>query len=60
MAADDDVNTGMIPANIWSILNVVLGRLLIANDFITVGLNETLIADFIGMLADSDSAVRKA
>lgn len=57
MAADEEVNTGMIPANIWSVLNVVLGRLLIANDFITVGLNETLIADLIGMLADSDSAV---
>ena len=52
MAADEEVNTGMIPANIWSVLNVVLGRLLIANDFITVGLNETLIADLIGMLAD--------
>ncbi len=59
IAADDDeeVNTGLIPANIWSILNIVLGRLLIANDFITVGFNETLIADLIGMLADSDSEV---
>lgn len=56
-ADDEEVNTGLIPANIWSVLNVVLGRLLIANDFITVGLNETLIADLIGMLADSDSAV---
>ena len=57
MAADEEVNTGMIPANIWSVLNVVLGRLLIANDFITVGLNETLVADLIGMLAESDSEI---
>ena len=57
-ALDDEiVNTGMLPEGIWGTLNVLLGRLLLSSDFITVGLNESLLADLLKILINSDSEI---
>ena len=54
-AADNEADTGMIPENIWGILNMLIGRLLIARDFITVGLNENLLSEIFVNLSSVDS-----
>ncbi|MEG1529532.1 MAG: hypothetical protein RR405_04175, partial [Clostridia bacterium] len=48
---NEDANTGLLPANIWSIMNLILGRLLIANDFLTIGLNENILSALVLMFA---------
>ncbi|MDE7372763.1 MAG: hypothetical protein K2N18_01740, partial [Clostridia bacterium] len=49
----DENNYGLIPENIWGTLNMLIGRLLIAGDFMTIGLNEALLSDLVAAFANS-------
>ncbi len=51
---DVTVDTGILPSNIWDIINLILGRFLFANDFLSIGLNENLLADIVDMFMESD------
>ena len=42
-----DANVGIVPENIWGILDLLLGQVLFANDMLSVGLTETILAGLI-------------
>ena len=53
VSADDDdalKSTGILPENIWTIVNAIIGRLLVAEDFVTIGLDENLMNGVIRLL----------
>ena len=43
----EDANVGIVPENIWGILDLLLGQVLFANDMLSVGLTETILAGLI-------------
>ena len=43
----EDSNVGIVPENIWGILDLLLGQVLFANDMLSVGLTETILAGLI-------------
>lgn len=45
-----DANTGIVPEDVWGILNLILSQVLFANDMISVGLAENLLAGLIEAL----------
>lgn len=50
-----DANTGILPEAVWGVLDLILGRLLFANDMLSVGLTEDLLANIIdNFLPDFD------
>lgn len=56
-AASPEVNaaggkdTGILPENVWDILNMLLGQIMIADDTISVGLAETVLANLVEYFA---------
>lgn len=50
-----DANTGILPEAVWGVLDLILGQLLFANDMLSVGLTEDLLANIIdNFLPDFD------
>lgn len=50
-----DANTGILPEAVWGVLDIILGQLLFANDMLSVGLTEDLLANIIdNFLPDFD------
>ena len=47
-----DANTGILPENVWGILDAILGQLLIANDMLSIGLAEAVLGNLIRMFTD--------
>lgn len=45
-----DANTGMVPEDIWGILDLLLGQVLFASDMISVGITEDILAGLIEAL----------
>ncbi|MDE6059947.1 MAG: hypothetical protein K2G31_00515, partial [Clostridia bacterium] len=56
-SADEDVNYGILPESIWGILDMLVGRLLFARDFLTIGLREDLLSKIFVSLSDVDPAL---
>ncbi|MBO5655028.1 MAG: hypothetical protein J6S32_03235, partial [Clostridia bacterium] len=48
-----DSNTGIIPEDIFGIVEMVLGQVLFGHDIIAVGLKYNLLVDLVGMLAEN-------
>lgn len=46
----DDATTGLIPEDIWGVLNLLVGQVLFAGDMISVGITENLLAGLIKAL----------
>lgn len=46
----DDATTGLIPEDIWGVLNLLVGQVLFAGDMISVGITENLLAGLIEAL----------
>ncbi|MDE5601332.1 MAG: hypothetical protein K2J16_02420, partial [Clostridia bacterium] len=59
-SADDDVNYGILPEGIWGILDMLVGRLLFARDFLTVGLREDLLSKIFVSLSNVDPALSES
>lgn len=50
-----DANTGILPEAVWGVLDLILGQLLFANDMLSVGPTEDLLANIIdNFLPDFD------
>ena len=47
----NNVSTGLLPENIFDIINIILGQVLFGHDIIAVGLNDKLLVDLVKMLA---------
>lgn len=45
-----DATTGLIPEDIWGVLNLLIGQVLFAGDMISVGITENLLAGLIEAL----------
>lgn len=45
-----DATTGLIPEDIWGVLNLLVGQVLFAGDMISVGITENLLAELIKAL----------
>lgn len=43
-------STGLLPENIWAVLNLILGQALFAQDMISVGITEEILAGLIAAL----------
>ena len=43
-------STGLLPENIWAVLNLILGQALFAQDMISVGITEDILAGLIAAL----------
>lgn len=46
----EDATTGLIPEDIWGVLNLLVGQVLFAGDMISVGITENLLAGLIKAL----------
>ncbi|MBR2485798.1 MAG: hypothetical protein IKB54_05575, partial [Clostridia bacterium] len=47
----NNVSTGLLPENVFDIINIILGQVLFGHDIIAVGLNDKLLVDLVKMLA---------
>ncbi|MBO7325950.1 MAG: hypothetical protein J6U74_00360, partial [Clostridia bacterium] len=48
-----DSSTGIIPEDIFGIVEMVLGQVLFGHDIIAIGLKETILVDLVGTLAEN-------
>lgn len=46
-----DKDTGILPENVWDIVNMLLGQIIIADDIVSVGLAEAVLANLVEYLA---------
>ncbi|MDE6302265.1 MAG: hypothetical protein K2M36_01580, partial [Clostridia bacterium] len=56
-SSDGETNTGILPESIWGILNMIIGRLMFARDFVTIGLNENLLGDLVKMFGEENDTL---